>query len=169
MPFSPDDLLRHLETLGIATTTVEHPELHTVGDSQKLRGDIAGAHSKNLFVKDKKSRLFLIVTLEDAALDLKSIHQAIGAQGRVSFGAADLLEQVWGVRPGSVTPFGSINDTGNRVTVVLDAELMARETLNFHPLVNTRTTSIKAADLLKFLHATGHPPLVAGLPRQAEG
>ena len=93
MPFSPDELLHHLASLGIATTTVDHPELHTVEDSQKLRGDIAGAHSKNLFVMDKKSRLFLIVTLEDAALDLKSIHHAIGAHGRVSFGAADLLEE----------------------------------------------------------------------------
>ena len=166
MPYSSDELLRHLASIGISTTTAEHPALHTVEDSQKLRGDIAGAHSKNLFVKDKKSRLFLITTLEDAALDLKSIHQAIGGQGRVSFGAADLLEDVWGVRPGSVTPFGAINDTENRVTVVLDAELMAHATLNFHPLVNTRTTSIKAADLLTFLNAAGHPPLVAALPRQ---
>ena len=169
MPVSPDELLHHLESLGIATTTVEHPELHTVEDSQKLRGDIAGAHSKNLFVKDKKSRLFLIVTLEDAALDLKSIHQAIGAQGRVSFGSAELLEEVWGVRPGSVTPFGAINDTEGRVTVVLDAQLMAHATLNFHPLVNTRTTSIAAADLLTFLDAARHPPLVAALPRQMPG
>lgn len=166
MPYSSNELLRHLASIKIPTTTVEHPALHTVEDSQKLRGDITGAHSKNLFVKDKKSRLFLITTLEDAALDLKSLHQAIGAQGRVSFGAADVLEDVWGVRPGSVTPFGAINDTENRVTVVLDAELMAHATLNFHPLVNTRTTSIKAADLLKFLNAAGHPPLVAALPRQ---
>jgi Ala-tRNA(Pro) deacylase len=128
-----------------------------------LRGDIPGGHTKNLFVMDKKGRLFLLVLGEDTAVDLKRVHEKIGAQGRVSFGQADLLEEVWGVRPGAVTPFGAINDRGALVTVVLDAAMMAAERLNFHPLVNTRTTGLASADLVKFLRATGHEPVVAPL------
>jgi Ala-tRNA(Pro) deacylase len=163
VPKSPEDLLAYLGHLGIATTTVEHPPLHTVEDSRELRGDIEGAHCKNLFVKDKKSRLFLLVLEEEAVVDLKRVHEKIGAQGRVSFGSAELLEEVWGVRPGAVTPFGAINDHEGRVTVVLDAALMRHERLNFHPLVNTRTTGLESADLIKFLEATGHQPAVVRL------
>ena len=163
MPATPEDLLAFLASLGVATTTVEHPPLHTVEDSQALRGDIPGGHAKNLFVKDKKGRLFLLVVEEDATVDLKRAHEKIGAQGRVSFGSAELLEEVWGVRPGAVTPFGAINDAEQRVTVVLDAAMMQRERLNYHPLVNTRTTGLASADLMKFLRATGHEPLVVPL------
>jgi len=107
--------------------------------------------------------LFLLVLGEEAVVDLKRVHEKIGAQGRVSFGSAELLEEAWGVKPGAVTPFGAINDKGGRVQVVLDAALMRYERLNFHPLVNTRTTGLKSADLVKFLRATGHEPLIAAL------
>ncbi len=147
------------------STTVEHPPLHTVEESQALRGDIPGGHVKNLFVKDKKSRLFLLVLGEETPVDLKRVHEKIGAQGRVSFGSAELLEEVWGVKPGAVTPFGAINDASGRVTVVLDATMMRYARLNFHPLVNTRTTGLASADLVKFLRATGHEPMVVELGR----
>ena len=163
MPATPEDLLAKLAELGIATETVEHPPLFTVEDSQTLRGEIPGGHTKNLFVKDKKSRLFLLVLGEETVVDLKRVHERIGAQGRVSFGSADLLEEVWGVRPGSVTPFGAINDPDQRVTVVLDADMMAHERLNFHPLINTRTTGLPSAGLVTFLKATGHDPLIVRL------
>jgi Ala-tRNA(Pro) deacylase len=163
MPASPEDLLDYLATLSIETETVDHPPLHTVEDSRALRGDIPGGHTKNLFVKDKKGRLFLLVLGEETAVDLKRVHEKIGAQGRVSFGSADLLEEVWGVRPGAVTPFGAINDKAAKVSVVLDEAMMRHEQLNFHPLVNTRTTGLASADLVKFLRATGHEPLVAAL------
>jgi len=163
MPASPDDLLAYLDRLGIASKTIEHPPLFTVEDSRRLRGDIPGGHSKNLFVKDKKSRLFLLVLEEETSVDLKRVHERIGAQGRVSFGSAELLEEVWGVRPGAVTPFGAINDVLGRVTVALDAKMMAHERLNFHPLVNTRTTGLKSEDLTKFLRATGHEPVIVAL------
>ena len=104
---------------------MEHPPLHTVEECQALRGDIPGGHSKNLFVKDKKCDLFLLTLGEETVVDLKRVHEKIGANGRVSFGSAELLEEVWGVRPGAVTPFGAINDKGGRVTVVLDSGLMA--------------------------------------------
>jgi Ala-tRNA(Pro) deacylase len=170
MPASPDDLIAYLAALGVETETVEHPPLHTVEDSQALRGDIPGGHTKNLFVKDKKNRLFLLVSGETTAIDLKRVHEKIGAQGRVSFGSADLLEEVWGVRPGAVTPFGAINDQAGKVRVVLDEAMMRHERLNFHPLVNTRTTRLASADLIKFLRATGHEPQVVALGQdQAAG
>ena len=147
MAVTSDELLAFLDSLGVAASTVEHPPLHTVEELQALRGDIPGGHVKNLFVKDKKSRLFLLVLGEETPVDLKRVHERIGAQGRVSFGSAELLEAVWGVKPGAVTPFGAINDREGRVTVVLDAEMMRHERLNFHPLVNTRTTGLNSADL----------------------
>jgi Ala-tRNA(Pro) deacylase len=162
-PATPEDLIARLDALGLATRTYEHPPLMTVEDSQALRGDIPGGHAKNLFVKDKKGRLFLLVLGEEAMIDLKRVHEKIGGQGRVSFGSAELLEEVWGVKPGAVTPFGAINDRAGRVTVVLDAALMDESRLNFHPLVNTQTTSLASADLVKFLRATGHEPLIVAL------
>jgi Ala-tRNA(Pro) deacylase len=166
MPTTPEQLIALLDSHGVATTSVEHPPLFTVGDSQALRGDIPGGHTKNLFVKDKKGRLFLLVMGEETAVDLKRVHEKIGAQGRVSFGSAELLEEVWGVAPGAVTPFGAINDEAGRVTVVLDEAMMREERLNFHPLVNTRTTGLASADLVKFLRLTGHEPLIVALGQQ---
>jgi Ala-tRNA(Pro) deacylase len=167
MPATSDELIAYLDSLAIATTTVEHPPLHTVEDSQQFRGDIPGGHVKNLFVKDKKSRLFLLVLGEETQVDLKRVHEKIGAQGRVSFGSAELLDEVWGVKPGAVTPFGAINDREGRVTVALDATMMRHERLNFHPLVNTRTTGLASADIVRFLRATGHEPLIVELGREA--
>jgi len=168
MPASPDDLLAYLANLGIETLTVEHPPVFTVEESRELRGELPGGHTKNLFVKDKKSRLFLLVLGEETEVDLKRVHERIGGSGRVSFGSAELLEEVWGVQPGAVTPFGAINDGGGRVSVVLDEAMMANARLNFHPLVNTRTTGLASRDLVKFLRATGHEPMIAALGRDTE-
>jgi Ala-tRNA(Pro) deacylase len=137
--------------------------LFTVEDSKALRGKIVGGHTKNLFLKDRKGGLFLVVAEEDAVIDLKRLHERIGASGKVSFGSAELLVEVWGVKPGAVTPFGAINDRAGRVTVVLDETLMRHQVLNHHPLVNTSTTSIAPSDLVKFLAATGHQPRVVAL------
>jgi Ala-tRNA(Pro) deacylase len=168
VPTTPDQLFAALDALGIAHATVTHPPVFTVEQATRLRGEVAGAHTKNLFLRDKKHELYLVVALEDANIDLKGLHRQLGASGRFSFGSSDLLREVWGVDPGSVTPFGAINDTQGRVTVVLDARMMEHETLNYHPLVNTMTTSIKRDDLMKFLHSTGHIPriehLSAGVP-----
>lgn len=163
-PFSRADLFAFLDRLGIAHQTVEHPPLHTVEESQALRGAIPGAHVKNLFVKDKKSRVFIITAREDAKLDLKRVHEAIGASGRVSFCSGDQLEALWGVKPGSVTPLGAVNDPEHRVTMVLEKALLDDDPINMHPLENTATTTIARADLLKFLEATGHAPLIVDLP-----
>jgi Ala-tRNA(Pro) deacylase len=158
MPTTPDQLFAALDSLGIKHSTVKHPPLFTVEQSQNRRGQIPGGHTKNLFLRDKKYDIYLVVALENADIDLKSLHQRLGASGRFSFGSADLLREVLGVEPGSVTPFGAINDTEGRVTIVLDIAMMEHETLNYHPLVNTMTTSIKRDDLVKFLEFTGHIP-----------
>ena len=145
-----------LDRLEIRHRTVSHPPLFTVEESRRLRGQISGGHTKNLFLKDKRGALFLVTTLEEAEVDLKSLHRRLGASGRFSFGSAEQMRATLGVDPGSLTPFGVLNDTGRHVTVVLDAAMMAYETLNFHPLVNTMTTSIGRDDLVRFLAATGH-------------
>ena len=157
---SPDDLFAYLNSLGIAHQTVAHPPLFTVEESRALAGRVPGVHSKNLFLRDKKETLFLIVAAEDAAIDLKSLHRLLGASGRFSFGSAGALRETLGVEPGSVTPFAAINDKAGQVTVVLDAAMMAHEVLNFHPLSNAATTTISQRGLVKFLEATGHPPRI---------
>ena len=167
MPASPEELFAYLDRLGVKHSTVSHPPLFTVEQSQALRGQIPGGHTKNLFLKDKKDALFLVVALEDASIDLKGLHRLLGATGRFSFGSANLLQEVWGVLPGAVTPFGAINDAAGRVTVVLDTELMAYELVNAHPLVNTQTTTLASADLIKFLEATGHVPRITAVTAEA--
>jgi len=159
MPATPDGLFAFLDRLGVAHPTITHPAVFTVEEAKRLRGAIAGGHTKNLFLKAKRGAVFLVSALEQATIDLKTLHHRLGA-GRFSFGSADLLRELMGVEPGAVTPFGVINDTGARVTVVLDAAMMAHDPLNFHPLVNTMTTSIGREDLLAFLRATGHEPRV---------
>ena len=163
MPKTRNDLFQLLDRLQIAVTTVDHPPLFTVQESQALRGTIPGAHTKNLFLKDKKGRYFLLTVAEDAEVDLKSVHKVIGASGRVSFGSPERLMELLGVSPGSVTVFGLINDDDGAVTMVLDAALMENATINAHPLSNDATTSIARDDLLRFIRETGHEPLILNL------
>jgi Ala-tRNA(Pro) deacylase len=160
MPMTKDDLLAHLDRLGIAHSTVSHPPLRTVADSQALRGELAGGHTKNLFLRDRKDRHFLVTVGEDAVVDLKTIHTLIGASGRVSFGREGDLMTLLGVAPGAVTLFGVVNDRDHAVTAVLDAGLMEHATINAHPLTNEATTSIAASDVLRFMESTGHQPLI---------
>ena len=160
MPATPEDLFAYLDRLGIAHPTVTHAPAFTVEDARALRGQVAGGHTKNLFLKDKKEALFLVVALEDAVIELKSLHRRLGASGRFSFGSVELLRATLGVEPGTVTPFAVLNDAQARVNVVLDAVMMRHEMLNYHPLRNTMTTTIARDDLVRFLAATGHPPRI---------
>jgi len=162
MPVTPEDLFARLETLGIETTTVRHPPLHTVEESRRLRGDIPGVHCKSLFLKDKKGALWLVVAPEDVPLDMKALSDRIGS-ARLSFGKPELLWEVLGVRPGAVTPFALINDGAQRVNVVLDAAMMRAPLLNYHPLTNEATTTIGSEDFLRFIAACGHRPYIVNL------
>jgi Ala-tRNA(Pro) deacylase len=163
MPATPADLFAYLDSLAIGHKTVDHPRVFTVEEARALRGDQPGGYTKNLFLRDKKGALYLVVAPEDVAIELKSLHRVLGATGRFSFAAAEQLRETLGVEPGSVTPFAAINDTAGRVTIVLDAALMVHDVLNFHPLVNTGTTTISREDLLKFLAATGHWARIEGV------
>jgi Ala-tRNA(Pro) deacylase len=162
MPASRDDLMRRLDALGIATTTIEHAAVFTVAESEGLERRLAGGHTKNLFFKDAKDRLWLVIAESRTQIDLKALPKAIGS-ARLSFGKPDLLLEVLGVTPGSVTAFAVINDTSQRVSVIIDAALMRHEVINCHPLVNTATTSIARDDLLALIRACGHQPRVVDL------
>jgi Ala-tRNA(Pro) deacylase len=162
MPASRADLFSRFEKLGITTTTMDHAAVFTVEEAKEAHQDIAGVHCKNLFCKDEKSVLWLIVALEDARIDLKTAPAKIGSK-RLSFGKPDLLMEILGVEPGSVTPFGLINDTQVRVNVILDAAMMAHDQLNFHPLQNAATTTIASADLVAFIRSCGHDPKVVAV------
>lgn len=163
MAATPEELAAYLRGLGIETRTVTHPPLFTVEESRALRGEIPGAHTKNLFLKDKKDQLFLVVAPEEAEIDLKHLHRRIGAASRLSFGRPELLMETLGVTPGSVTAFGLVNDRTGRVMPILEAGLMEAALVNCHPLTNTATTSLSPKDLLAFIRATGHEPRILDL------
>jgi Ala-tRNA(Pro) deacylase len=162
VPSTRQDLLARLAGLGIETETVEHPAVFTVAESAMLERRLPGGHTKNLFLADKRGRLFLVVALGHARIDLKTLHERLGC-GRLSFGRPELLLEVLGVSPGSVTPFALINDTTGRVTVILDADMMRHERLNYHPLANTATTGIARDDLVRFIRSCGHEPRVVAV------
>ncbi len=157
-----------LQTLGITAKTVEHPALHTVEESRALRGDIVGAHTKNLFLKDKGGNLFLVTAEESSPLDLKQIDKIIGAKGRVSFASAEQLMEALGILPGSVSPLALVNDSAGRVRFVLEEKLAHADIVNVHPLVNTMTTSLASNDLRRYIDATGHAIMVLPLPYRQE-
>ena len=159
MPATREQLFAHLAELGIETETTDHEPVYTVEESQALCGGIPGGHCKNLFLKDKKGVLWLVVTLEDAQVDLKALPKTIGS-ARLSFGRGELMTEVLGVEPGSVTPFALINDTDQKVQVVLDETMLAHDKLNYHPLKNDATTTISSQDLVKFIQSCGHAPQI---------
>ncbi len=163
-------LFAKFEELGIETTTVQHPPVFTVAESQALRGDLKGGHCKSLFLRDKKGAMYLLVALEDRAIDLKALREPLGAKN-LSFASADRLWATLGVRPGAVTPFGLINaqrdesddDAGAALTVALDRGMLDHEVLNYHPLSNDATTAIRPDDLVRFVEACGYAPLLVDL------
>lgn len=152
-------LLQKLDGLGIATTTHEHAPVATVEEAQALRGALPGQHCKCLFLKDKKSRLYLVVARETLRVDLKGLASELNA-GRLSFGKPDLLWEVLSVRPGAVTPFALMHDAERRVLPILDAKMLEALLVNYHPLRNDRTTAIAPNDLLKFIRACGVEPSI---------
>lgn len=162
MHLTRQELFARLADLGIKTRTVEHQPVFTVAESGHLERELSGAHTKNLFLKDDKGALFLVVAMSTAKVDLKGLSRTLGA-GRFSFGKPELLLDTLGVTPGSVTAFAVVNDTQKRVNVVVDAALMEHETINCHPLENTATTNIARSDLLLFFRACGHEPRIVML------
>lgn len=168
-PATPEQFVTFLGANDIPFARRDHEAVFTVEESVGLRGTIPGAHSKNLFLKDKKGRLFLVSAREDARIDLKRLHEVIGASGRVSFCSGEALLEKLGVMPGSVTAFAVINDRAGDVTMVLDANLARAPLVNFHPLANTATLTIATPDLLRFFALANHAPLIVDLPQPPDG
>jgi Ala-tRNA(Pro) deacylase len=156
-PATPGELLARLEELGIESSTVTHRPVFTVEEARAHRGELPGAHTKNLFVRDKKGVMWLVVALEDREVDLTELARALGHK-RFSFGSAERLMKFLGVIPGAVTPFGVINDHGGAVQVALDTGLNIADLWSFHPLDNGMTTTLRGEDMVRFLEAVGHPP-----------
>ncbi|MDB5432541.1 MAG: DNA-binding protein [Caulobacter sp.] len=146
------DLIAFFDAHGIDHATLDHPAVFRVGEGDDIKAALPGAHTKNLFLKDKKGQLWLVSAEQHAVIDLKSLPKRIGSD-RLSFGSAELMEQVLGVTPGSVTAFALINDTDHRVKFVLDRTLAEAGTVNFHPLTNTATTAMSRAGFAAFLEA----------------
>ena len=155
MPRTPAELFAHLDRLGLDYRTYDHPPAFTVAEGREVWGGIPGVHCKNLFLKDAKGALWLVTCAAERRVDLKALPQAIGA-ARISFGQPPLLMEVLGIEPGSVTPFAVINDEACRVTVILDAWMMAQPLVAYHPLRNDATTVLAPDALRAFLRSTGH-------------
>lgn len=159
-------LYERFRALGIAWKTYKHVPVFTVGESSAVTDQLPGCHTKNLFLKDKKGGLWLVVLRAHFRLDLNALAKRLAAP-RYSFGSAELLGATLGIEPGSVTPFALMNDAAHRVKPILDEEMLSRDPLNFHPLRNDRTTAIAARDLMRFVEACGHRPVVETLPELA--
>lgn len=152
---SPEELFAYLDDIGIAHETVWHEALFTVEDGKELKAEMPGAHTKNLFMKDKDGVIVLISALADNQLKLNQLHKRIGTR-RLSFASPELMKEVLGVTPGSVTGFALVNDTDGRVKFILDAALEAFDEVNFHPLSNTGTTRVRLEDFRRFVIESGH-------------
>jgi len=166
MIHTPDSLLAHLDGLGLQTTTTRHAAAFTVEQGNEVWGNIPGVHCKNLFLKDGKGKLWLVVAPADKRVDLKKLPEKIGS-ARLTFGAAELMVEVLGIQPGSVTPFALINDREKRVSLVLDSWMMSQPLLNYHPLTNEATTTISNEDFRRFIKHCGHEVQVVALPQPA--
>ncbi len=156
-PATAEDLIRLLAELEIEASTVRHPPVFTVEEAKALRGKLPGAHTKNLFVRDTKGVMCLVVAREDCVVDLAALAGKLGMK-RLSFGSPGRLMKYLGVIPGAVTPFSVVNDHGGEVSVALDAGLRGYDFWSFHPLDNTMTTTLRPADMLRFLEEMRHPP-----------
>jgi len=162
MPTSPEALLAHLSALGIAYDLYHHEAVFTVAQSTALDAKIPGTPCRNLFLRDKKKKNFLVVLQHKTQIDIKKLPSVIGSD-RLSFGSADRLWDYLGVRPGSVCPYALINDRHGDVTVILDHSMMATQKVNYHPLLNTMTISVTPKDLIRFIESCGHTPHIVDL------
>jgi Ala-tRNA(Pro) deacylase len=158
-----DELFALLDRLGIAHSTVSHPPLFTVEEGREWHDKIPGLHCKNLFIKDRKGGIWLVVLPADKRADLGRLEKLLAAP-RFSFARPEVLLEVLELTPGSVTPFGLLNDRERRVRVVLDQAMLAAAWVNVHPLHNAASTTLLAADLLRFVRALGYEPVIVAVP-----
>jgi Ala-tRNA(Pro) deacylase len=160
------DLFAVFDQLGISYSTVEHPPFLTVEEGRPWHDKIPGLHCKNLFIKDRRGGVWLVVMPGEKRADLTRLEKLLSAP-RFSFAKAELLARILELTPGSVTPFGLMNDTDRVVTVVLDQDMLESEWVNYHPLRNDASTTLRSADLVKFVRALGYEPRILRLPEVA--
>ncbi len=162
LPTSPETLIKRLDELDIKYDLHHHKAVFTVEESNAIDINIPGTHCRNMFIRDKKKRMFLISLANETLVDMKKLRDVLDC-GRLSFGSADRLWENLGVRPGSVCPFSIINDTDKNVTLILDQWMMGQECVNFHPLINTMTLGFAPQNLIKFAEDINHPYKVLDL------
>lgn len=149
-----EELYELLDRLGISYEEIEHEAVYTIEQAQNIKRRIDGAGCKNLFLTDRKGQYMLAVLQEDKRADLKALAAIYGVK-KLSFASNEQLSEVLGLTRGSVTPMGLINDKEHTVKLAIDGELRGRKLL-FHPNVNTRTISITADDLIKYIEYFGN-------------
>ena len=159
-----DDLLAFLAEGGFEVTTVDHPPVFTVDQAREHTGHLPGGHVKNLFLEDKRGGFWLVTCSDEQPVKVNGLARLLEAP-RFSFAKAEPLMELLGVEPGSVTPLALINDVERKVRPVLDEKMLGHELLNVHPLVNTATTTIRSADLLRFVRSLGYEPIIIDLDR----
>jgi Ala-tRNA(Pro) deacylase len=150
-------VVERLRELRIAYQRYEHPPVATVEEAEPHWSGIEATHCKNLFLRNQKGdRHYLVVLTASKKADLKAMADQIG-DGKLSFGSPERLMKHLGLTPGSVSPFGLINDRPHAVRVVLDRDLKGATRLSFHPNINSVTFTIAAPDFARFLEACGNP------------
>lgn len=163
---SPQRILDKLDELDVEYYNFEHEPVFSVGEAEVTKEMIGGSHTRNLFLRDKKKTMFLVTALDNTPIDLKKLSSVLGV-GRFSFGSPERLDEMLGVKPGSVTPFAIINDPEQKVQMVLDKEMMEAEWVNYHPLINTMSTKLKPKDLLRYIDSCGHSPIILDMSQVA--
>lgn len=156
-------LLNLFKDLHLDYQLYNHKAVFTVDECEDLHNSIAGAHSKNLFLRDKKKNFFLVSVLEHKRVDLKSLALLLGKAG-LSFGNSDDLMAKLKLTPGSVTPYGLIHDHRKEVSFIFDQDFLNYETVNFHPLRNDMTIGMSVKLFLDFIKTMNHPPQIMDIP-----
>ncbi len=144
-------VLKYLKKLGILYEIYEHPPLDTIEIALDYWKDIDATHCKNLFFRNHKgNRHYLVIIKDTTPFDIHSLEKILH-QGKLSFASEKRMIKYLGVKPGSVSPFGLINDSEHHVYVFLDEQLQKAEKVSFHPNDNTASVVIRFSDLIKFL------------------
>jgi len=162
LPNSEGALRDTLDRLQINIRTLEHPAVFTVAESDAIHHALPGIHTKNLFLKDEGGAFWLVTAPADAQIDIKALRHKIGSK-RLSFGKPEAMAELLGIAPGAVTPLAVINDTGGKVTLVLDAALTGETPVNVHPLRNTATIGLSGTDLVRVATELGHAPKIVSV------
>lgn len=166
LPTNPETLFKLFDTIGLTYQLHHHPAVFTVAEGEEIQRSIPGVHCRNLFLRDKKERMALVMLRNETNVDLKRLAPLIGLE-RISFGSPERLFRHLGVRPGSVCPFAVINDQAQEVQAVLDHSILDCEVVNFHPLLNTMTVGMSPQHLIRFLEHVGHLPHIVDLTEAA--